>query len=250
MAFQCDAEYHNKPINVTRSTLPAVSAYRSSTSDWLTPEIIRLGEMKTQYGEDATSLRAVSTDCIAYPRPAPRKIGRLLLELLKNLEGDQSTQVLELIQVLFRNNILVETSMLEMEPNLGSLVKTQGVMMGEPHATFPRILAVVWILATNGNHGWCYIDKMNEYLTISKPREIAHQMKTIEPVLARARYVMEDFIQSITPVNMYQKKTSRNTFKYPTTQTKRITTKTKVTSKKRHAIKQRANPTVSFELAC
>ncbi|KOB51811.1 Uncharacterized protein OBRU01_27138, partial [Operophtera brumata] len=32
--------------------------------------------------------------------------------------------------------------MLDAEPNLEALVKTSDVMRGEPHATFPRVLAM------------------------------------------------------------------------------------------------------------
>ncbi|XP_069362403.1 uncharacterized protein [Maniola hyperantus] len=161
-----------------------------------------------------------------------------MLELLKNLEGDEGTLVSELIQVLIRTKILVETSFLEMEPDLESLVKTPGMMMGEPHTTFPRIVALIWMLVTdpasNRKYGWCPIQNVNQYLRISKPHEIAKKMRTLELVVARARFIMEEFIQNVTPVNMYQKKTPRHKQKVPH---EGLTTQ-------HHAIKQRANEKV------
>lgn len=133
-----------------------------------------------------------------------------MLELLKNLEGDEGNIVTDLIQALVRTKLLVETSMLDAEPDLDSLVKTPGVMMGEPHTTFPRILAMTWMTVTDPvttkKFGWCPINKVNKYLTITKPITIAKQMKALEPVIARARFIMEEFIQHVTPLNMYQKK--------------------------------------------
>lgn len=80
------------------------------------------------------------------------------------MEGDEGNLVSELIHVLVHTKILVETSILETEPDLDSLVKIPGVMLGEPHATFPRIVAVVWMTvtapATNQKQGWCSIKKV------------------------------------------------------------------------------------------
>lgn len=54
--------------------------------------------------------------------------------------------------------------MLDAEPDLDSLVKTPGVMMGEPHTTFPRILAMTWMTVTDPvttkKFGWCPITKV------------------------------------------------------------------------------------------
>lgn len=70
----------------------------------------------------------------------------------------------ELIQALVRTKLLVETSMLEAEPDLESLVHTPGVMMGEPHTTFPRILAMTWMTVTDPvttkKFGWCPVSRV------------------------------------------------------------------------------------------
>ncbi|XP_026736237.1 uncharacterized protein LOC113499861 isoform X2 [Trichoplusia ni] len=162
--------------------------------------------------EPSVPVKSLSTDCIGYARPASGKVARLMLELLKNLEGDEGTIVTELIQSLIRAKLLVETSMLDAEPDLDSLVKTPGVMMGEPHTTFPRILAMTWMTVTDPvttkKFGWCPITKVNKYLAMSKPIMVAKQMRQLEPVIARARFIMEEFIQHVTPLNMYQKKHS------------------------------------------
>ncbi|XP_013191350.2 uncharacterized protein LOC106135549 [Amyelois transitella] len=154
----------------------------------------------------------LNADCISYLRPSSGKIGRLMLELLKNLEGDDSTLILEMIQGLIRSKLLVETSAMEAEPDFEALVKTPKVMMGEPHTTFPRILSMVWMMATDPptlmKHGWCPIKRVNKYLKVVKPTQVAKHMRALEPMIARARYIMEDFIQNITPLNMYQKKNS------------------------------------------
>ncbi|XP_050355260.1 uncharacterized protein LOC126776680 [Nymphalis io] len=164
--FECVADdYYYTPYNVTRPTLSGIAAYRSSlTLDWIAAEDSRQRELAAAFETDLAPAKVLSTDCIAYPRPAPGKIGRLMLELLKNLEGDDGILIPELIQALIRTKLLVDTSILESEPDFDSLVKTPGVMMGEPHTTFPRVLSIVWMLvndaATTRKIGWCPIKKV------------------------------------------------------------------------------------------
>ncbi|XP_049697218.2 uncharacterized protein LOC126054708 isoform X1 [Helicoverpa armigera] len=192
------------------------AAYRSAlTLDWLAAEDLRQRELAAAFEtEPSPAPRSLSIDCISYARPASGKVARLMLELLKNLEGDEGTIVTDLIQALVRTKLLVETSMLDAEPDLESLVKTPNVMMGEPHTTFPRILAMTWMTVTDPvttkKFGWCPVNRVNKYLSISKPISIAKQMKALEPVIARARFIMEEFIQHVTPLNMYQKKLPDN----------------------------------------
>ncbi|XP_072945627.1 uncharacterized protein [Epargyreus clarus] len=204
-------DYYYQPQNVTRSTLSGLAAYRSAlTLDWLAAEDSRQRELASAFETDAPPARFISNDCVTYPKPAPGKIGRLMLELLKNLEGDDGLIIPDLIQVLVRTKILMETSFLEVEPDFEALVKTPGMMMGEPHSTFPRIVAVVWMLvtdpATTRKYGWCPIKQVNKYLHTAKPRDIARHMKALDVIVARARFVMEEFIQNITPINMYQRR--------------------------------------------
>ncbi|KAJ8728873.1 hypothetical protein PYW07_006569 [Mythimna separata] len=209
----CLAEdYFYNPVNVTRTSLSGIAAYRSAlTLDWLAAEDQRQRELASAFETEAVPpARSISTDCIGYARPASGKVARLMLELLKNLEGDEGTIVTDLITALVRTKLLVETSMLEAEPDLDSLVKTPAVMMGEPHTTFPRILAMSWMAVTDPvttkKFGWCPITRVNKYLAVSKPIMIAKQMRALEPVIARARFIMEEFIQHVTPLNMYQRK--------------------------------------------
>ena len=58
----------------------------------------------------------------------------------------------------------METSILETEPDFDALVKTPGIMSGEPHTTFPRIVAILWILVTDPTttrkYGWCAVSKV------------------------------------------------------------------------------------------
>ncbi|CAH0591418.1 unnamed protein product [Chrysodeixis includens] len=213
----CNSEdYYYSPQNASKSTLSGIAAYRSAlTLDWMAAEDLRQRELAAAFEtEPSVPVKSLSTDCIGYARPASGKVARLMLELLKNLEGDEGTIVTELIQSLIRAKLLVETSMLDAEPDLDSLVKTPGVMMGEPHTTFPRILAMTWMTVTDPvttkKFGWCPITKVNKYLSMSKPIMIAKQMRQLEPVIARARFIMEEFIQHVTPLNMYQKKHSES----------------------------------------
>ncbi|PZC80120.1 hypothetical protein B5X24_HaOG215342 [Helicoverpa armigera] len=213
----CNAEdYYYNPQNVSKTTLSGIAAYRSAlTLDWLAAEDLRQRELAAAFEtEPSPAPRSLSIDCISYARPASGKVARLMLELLKNLEGDEGTIVTDLIQALVRTKLLVETSMLDAEPDLESLVKTPNVMMGEPHTTFPRILAMTWMTVTDPvttkKFGWCPVNRVNKYLSISKPISIAKQMKALEPVIARARFIMEEFIQHVTPLNMYQKKLPDN----------------------------------------
>ncbi|CAH2055896.1 unnamed protein product, partial [Iphiclides podalirius] len=216
--FVCAAvraeDYYYAPGNVSRATMSGILAYRSAlTLDWLAAEDSRQRELVAAYEtEPSAPSRIITTECINYPKPSSGKVAKLMLELLKNLEGDDGVLVPDLIRVLVRSKMLVETSMLDSEPDLESLVKTPTMMMGEPHVSFPRILAIVWMLVTDTttttNNGWCPLSKVNEYLATTKPMDIAKHLRVLEPVVARARYIMEEFIQNITPVNIYQKKTS------------------------------------------
>ncbi|CAH0397170.1 unnamed protein product [Chilo suppressalis] len=215
--ISCTAEeYYYHPYNVTRSTVSGIAAYRSAlTLDWLAAEDSRQRELAAAFEtEAAPPSRVLATECIAYSRPSAGKVARLMLELLKNLEGDDAKLVPELIQVLIRNKLLVETSALDAEPDLEALVKTPGVMMGEPHVTFPRILAMLWLTITDPTttkkYGWCPINKVNKYLSANKPAVVAKHMRALEPIVARARFIMEEFIQNITPLNIYQKKTTKS----------------------------------------
>ncbi|CAK1542717.1 unnamed protein product [Leptosia nina] len=191
-----------------------IAAYRSAlTLDWLAAEDLRQRELAAAFETEASPARVVSSDCVAYPKPSAGKIGRLMLELLKNLEGDDGVLVPELMQVLVKTKILVESSMFDSEPDFESLVKTPDVMMGEPHITFPRILAIIWMIVTDpvatNKYGWCPIKKVNKYLSSERPYEVAKQMRAMDIVVARARFIMEEFIQSVMPTNMYQKTTIR-----------------------------------------
>lgn len=60
--------------------------------------------------------------------------------------------------------------MLETEPDFDALVKTPGIMSGEPHTTFPRIITVLWILITDPTmtrkYGWCPVGKVLVILII------------------------------------------------------------------------------------
>ncbi|XP_013148767.1 PREDICTED: uncharacterized protein LOC106111277 isoform X2 [Papilio polytes] len=210
-------DYYYAPGNVTRITISGIQAYRSAlTLDWLAAEDSRQRELVAAYEtEPSAPARIITTECINYPRPSSGKVGKLMLELLKNLEGDEGVLVPELIHVLVRTKLLVETSMLDSEPDLESLVKTPMMMMGEPHITFPRILAIVWMLVTDTsttrNNGWCPLLKVNKYLISTKPTDIAKHLRVLEPVIARARFIMEEFIQNVTPLNMFQKQTEEIT---------------------------------------
>ncbi|XP_053616283.1 uncharacterized protein LOC128678643 isoform X2 [Plodia interpunctella] len=223
------AEDFYYPYNLSRTTPLAeqvrIAAVRKSlTLDWLKVEDNRQRELVSAFEKDvAPPMKMLNTDCISYLRPSSGKIGRLMLELLKNLEGDDNTLILELIQVLVRAKLLVETSAMEAEPDFEALMKTPKVMMGEPHTTFPRILSMVWLMATDtptlAKHGWCPIKKVNKYLEIAKPTQIAKHMRTLEPLIMRVRYIMEDFIQNVTPLNMYQKKNTKKDVKVKTEET-------------------------------
>ncbi|XP_037871353.1 uncharacterized protein LOC101743392 isoform X2 [Bombyx mori] len=230
-------DYYYTP-NVSRSTIPGIAAYRSAlTLDWLAAEDSRQREMVAAFEtEQAPPMRMILTDCMGYATPPSEKIARLLLELLKNLEGDEGPIILDLTQALIRAKLLIETSTLESEPDLESLVKTPNVMMGEPHKTFPRILAAVWLTLTDAStttkYGWCPINKVTKYLTTNKPVNIAEHMRSLDPVLARARFVMEEFVQHVTPLNMYQKLIGRRKERAgPIPAAKTVTTKLKVTRK-------------------
>ncbi|XP_022120930.2 uncharacterized protein LOC110997195 [Pieris rapae] len=207
-----DYYYYSFKSNISRSTPMGIAAYRSAlTLDWIAAEDLRQRELAAAFETEASPVRVISSDCVGYPKPTSGKIGRLMLELLKNLEGDDGILVPELTQVLVRSKFLVESSMFDSEPDLYSLVKMPNVMMGEPHTTFPRILAIIWMLVTDPvttkKYGWCPIKKVNKYLSSERSSEVAKQMRAMEIVVARARFIMEEFIQSITPTDVYQKPT-------------------------------------------
>ncbi|VVC88896.1 uncharacterized protein LOC126970859 [Leptidea sinapis] len=211
----CSAQdYYYNSYNGSRPTLSGIASYRSSlTLDWNDAEDRRQRELVAAFETEIVPSRIISSDCIDYERPSPGKIGRLILELLKNLEGDDGNLIPDLIQVLVRSKLLVETAGLESEPDLESLVKTHGMMVGEPHTTFPRLLAAVWMLVTDPvttkKFGWCPIKKINKFLSTSTPTEVAKHMRNLEMVTSRARFIMEEFIQSVTPIDMYRTSTRR-----------------------------------------
>ncbi|XP_075982459.1 uncharacterized protein LOC142980766 [Anticarsia gemmatalis] len=217
----CQAEDYYYQPHANRSTLSGIQAYRSAlTLDWLAAEDQRQRELADAFETEVpVPNRVITSDCIGYSRPASGKVARLMLELLKNLEGDDSTVVSEMIQALVRSKLLVETSMLDAEPDLDALVKTPGVMMGEPHTTFPRILAMAWMTVTDPvttkKFGWCPLHKVNRYLSVTKPVDVAKHTKALEPIIARARFIMEEFIQHVTPINMYDKKPTAAMLKTP-----------------------------------
>ncbi|XP_073954479.1 uncharacterized protein [Choristoneura fumiferana] len=222
----CSADdFYHFPFNATRSTVSGIAAYRSAlTLDWLAGEDSRQRELANSFEIVATiKPRPRSSECIAFTRPAAGKVARLMLELVKNLEGDEGTIIPELIQGLMNARLLMETSMLESEPDLNSLVHTPGAMMGEPHTTFPRILAMVWLIGsdpiTTKKSGWCSVKKFNKYLMIARPTEIATHMRALDPIIARARFIIESFIQNVTPLNMQPETTTQETRPPPTTTT-------------------------------
>lgn len=53
--------------------------------------------------------------------------------------------------------------------------------------------------------------QVNKYLISTKPTDIAKHLRVLEPVIARARFIMEEFIQNVTPLNMFQKQTEEIT---------------------------------------
>ncbi|XP_049878256.1 uncharacterized protein LOC126375392 [Pectinophora gossypiella] len=207
-----DEYYNYSPYNATRTVPPGIAAYRSAlTLDWLAAEDSRQRELVAAIeSEPFTPTRLSHSDCISYSRPPSGTVARLMLELLKNLEGDDGNLVPSLIQALVRSKLLMlETSMFDNEPDLDSLVKTPAAMMGEPHTTFPRILATMWMAVTDPStvkkHGWCTINRMTMFLGATKPSDVAKHLRAIDPIVARARFIMEEFIQHVTPLNMLQK---------------------------------------------
>lgn len=54
---------------------------------------------------------------------------------------------------------------------------------------------------------WLMWFQVNKYISVSKSVHIAKHMRALEPIVARARFIIEEFIQNVTPLNMYQKKT-------------------------------------------
>ncbi|XP_063538156.1 uncharacterized protein LOC134747462 [Cydia strobilella] len=195
------------PDNDTYSTVPGIAAYRSAlTLDWL-DKGSQQRKFAHAFGTDNPKLSKDLdvSDCMDYTRPAAGKISRLMLELLKNLENDDGV-IQELAQTLARTKLLMPTSKLEVEPDLAALVHTPQLMQGEPHDTLPRVLAAVWMLAEDPgitkDNGWCPIEQLTQYLDSATPVEIAVRMRAVDPILSRARFILEDFLQSLAPMSI------------------------------------------------
>lgn len=54
---------------------------------------------------------------------------------------------------------------------------------------------------------------------VARPTEIATHMRALDPIIARARFIIESFIQNVTPLNMHPEKTTQETRPPPTTTT-------------------------------
>lgn len=93
---------------------------------------------------------------------------RFILYLFpRNLEGDSDNRSIihELFQSLIRAKLLkLESSVFENEPDLEALMKTPIELAGEPHVTFPRLMAIAWMAITDPTtvkkHGWCTINRV------------------------------------------------------------------------------------------
>ncbi|XP_047998773.1 uncharacterized protein LOC125236119 [Leguminivora glycinivorella] len=205
----CYAGYEHllEQENVTYSTVPGIAAYRSA----LTLDSVDKGSQQREYahtfGSDSPTLSKDldESECMEYSRPAAGKIARLMLELLKNLENDDGV-IQELSQTLARTKLLMPTSKLDVEPDLTSLVQTPQLMQGEPLDTLPRVLATVWMLAEDPGitkeNGWCPIEQLTQFLNSATPVEIAVRMRAVDPILSRARFILEDFMQSVAPMSI------------------------------------------------
>ncbi|XP_063622859.1 uncharacterized protein LOC134794929 [Cydia splendana] len=195
------------PDNSTYSTVSGIAAYRSAlTLDWL-DKGSQQRKFAYAFGTDNPTLAKDFdvSECMDYTRPAAGKISRLMLELLKNLESEDGV-IHELALTLARTMLLMPTSKLEVEPDLAALVQTPKLMQGEPHDTLPRVMAAVWMLAADPgitkDSGWCPIDRLTQYLDSATPVEIAVRMRAVDPILARARFILEDFLLSVAPMNI------------------------------------------------
>ncbi|XP_063366338.1 uncharacterized protein LOC134654798 [Cydia amplana] len=203
--FECSADFYAD--NNTHSTVSGIAAYRSAlTLHWL-DKGSQQRKFAHAFGSDNTTLSKdlEGSECMDYMRPAAGKISRLMLELLKNLESDDGV-IQELAQTLARTMLLVPTSKLEVEPDLAALVRTPQLMQGQPHDTLPRVLAAVWMLAADPgvtkDNGWCPIQQLTQYLDSATPVEIAVHMRAVDPILSRARFILEDFLQSVAPMSI------------------------------------------------
>ncbi|XP_063384897.1 uncharacterized protein LOC134671007 [Cydia fagiglandana] len=201
----CSADDY--PDNSTYSTVSGIAAYRSAlTLDWL-DKGSQQRKFAHAFGTDIPILAKDFdvSECMDYKRPAAGKISRLMLELLKNLESEDGI-IQELAQTLARIMLLMPTSKLEEEPDLAALVQTPQLMQGEPHDTLPRVMAAVWMLAADPgitkDNGWCPIEQLTQYVDLATPVEIAVRMRAVDPILARARFILEDFLQSVAPMNI------------------------------------------------
>ncbi|XP_041969992.1 uncharacterized protein LOC121726625 [Aricia agestis] len=199
--MECSAIFH---FNVTRTTLSGLAAYRSSlTLDWLAAEDERQGAMVEE---------APLTRCHEYAAPSPRKVGRYMLEMLRKLDND-NVVVKQLVRTLVNSKILVEVSSYESEPDLVSLVKTPEVLRTEPHTTFPRVMALVWIAVTDPDNveknGWCSIHKVSQFLKTVEPSDVVEHLRTMYVVMGKARLVVDNFVQHFAALNiMHQSRKS------------------------------------------
>ncbi|XP_026330503.1 uncharacterized protein LOC113237999 [Hyposmocoma kahamanoa] len=206
-----------EPYNVTRTTPIGIAAYRSAlTLDWLAAEDNRQRELVSAFeSQPMLSNKLINGDCIQYPRPSAGTIARLMLEMLKNLEGDSDIRSIihELLQSLIRAKLLkLESLVYENEPDLDALMKTPIELAGEPHVTLPRLIAIAWMAitdpATVKKHGWCTINRISKYVNFARPSDIAKHMRAAEPIISRARYIMEEFIHHLTPLNLMKSSSS------------------------------------------
>ncbi|KAL4706727.1 hypothetical protein ACJJTC_014482 [Scirpophaga incertulas] len=199
--------------NVTRNTLPGLLEYRSAlTLDWLAVEDLRQRELAAVFETEATlSTNALlASECMEYPKPAGGKVAALIFELMKNVEGDNAKLLSALKRTLYKSKMLVETSVLDMEPDLTLLLKTPAELRGEPYVNFPRIMTILWLLSTDPStvhkYGWCPVNQVIQYLSVTKPSAIAKHMRALEPIAVRTRFIIEDFINSVIPLDVYSNK--------------------------------------------
>ncbi|XP_048481425.1 uncharacterized protein LOC105384521 [Plutella xylostella] len=172
--------------------------------------------------------RLLGDACLRAPRPAPGRAGRLVVELLRRLEGPPAPLTKQLLASLVRAHVLVQTTSLDQEPTLTALVRGPAEMRAEPHASFPRVMAAMWLLLTDADSlaedGWCKLDKLNDFLNHAEPKSIPAQLKRIDGALSRARYAVEEFIHNVVvtgdlPLRLYPARTSTTQVRTTTTTT-------------------------------
>ncbi|KAI5640270.1 hypothetical protein NE865_07369 [Phthorimaea operculella] len=203
-------DYYYQPVNSSRTTPDGIAAYRSAlTLDWMSAEDSRQRELAAAFEQGPQFPSPIAkSDCYNYHRPSAGSVAKLILEVMKNLEGeDDGYLIAHLVQALLRAKLLLlESTMFENEPDLDALVKTPSAMVGEPHTTFPRVVEVLWLAVTDPSsvkkHGWCTVNKMTAFLHANRPIDIARHMRASEQIISRVRFIMEEFIQHVTPLNI------------------------------------------------